>query len=66
MDKVPYNFGRTALHIAGDVGVGVQCEAGLCVAQKAGEGFGVHSSGQGMSCEGMAEIVEADIRQSGL
>ena len=55
-----------ALHITGDMGVGVQCEAGFCVAQNAGEGFGVHPSGQGVCGKGMAEVVEADVGQPGL
>ena len=53
------------LHIAGNMGVGVQREAGFCVAQNTGEGLGVHPSGQGVCGEGVPEIVEADIGQSG-
>ena len=55
-----------ALHITGDMGVGVQREAGFCVAQNAGESFGVHPSGQGVCGKGMPEVVEADVGQTGL
>ena len=36
---------RTSLHIAGDVRVGVQSEAGAVVAQHAGQGLHIHAAG---------------------
>lgn len=35
------------------MGVGIQREGGVGVAQDAGQGFGVHTAGEGMGCEGM-------------
>lgn len=35
------------------MGVGVQREGRIGVAQDAGQGFGVHTAGEGMGCEGM-------------
>ena len=42
------------------MGVGVQREGRIGVSQNAGQRFGVHAAGEGMGCEGMAQIVEAD------
>ena len=52
------------LHIGCDMGVGVQREGGVGVAQDAGQRFGVHTAGEGMGGEGMTQIVEADAGQS--
>ena len=46
------------------MGVGVQREGGVGVAQDAGQRFGVHTAGEGMGGEGMTQIVEADAGQS--
>ena len=46
------------------MGIGVQREAGVGVAQDARQGLGIHAAGQGMGGEGMAEIVEADVWQA--
>ena len=35
------------------MGIGVQCERGFCVAQNAGERFGIHAAGQRVSGEGV-------------
>ena len=35
------------------MGVGIQREGGVGVAQDAGQGFGVHTAGEGVGCEGM-------------
>ena len=45
------------------MGVGVQSEAGLGVAQDAGEGLGIHAAGQGMGGEGVPEVMEPQLRQ---
>lgn len=45
------------------MGIGIQSEAGLRMAQDAGQGLGIHPAGQGMGGEGMAQIVEPKIRQ---
>ena len=47
----------------GDVGVGVQGEAGGEVAQHAGDGLDVHAVLQRQRREGMAQVVEADAGQ---
>ena len=51
------------MHIACSVGVGVHGEAGLCMAQDTGQRFGIHAIGQCVGGEGVAQIVETDIRQ---
>jgi len=35
------------------MGVGVQREGGVGVAQDTGQGFGVHTAGEGVGCEGV-------------
>ena len=35
------------------MGVGIQREGGVGVAQDTGQGFGVHAAGEGVGCEGM-------------
>ena len=35
------------------MGVGVQCEAGIGVAQYAGQRFGIHAAGESVGCEGV-------------
>lgn len=41
------------MHIPGDMGIGVQREGGLSVAQDPGECLGVHPAGEGMGGEGV-------------
>ena len=41
------------------MGIGVQCETGIGVAQNAGQRFGIHSAGKGVGGEGVTQIVEA-------
>ena len=48
------------------MGVGVQGEAGLGVAQNAGEGLGVHPGGQGVGSEGVPQIMEPKAGQFSL
>lgn len=42
------------------MGIGVQREGRIGVAQDAGQGFGVHAAGKGVGGEGMTQIMEAD------
>ena len=49
---------RTSLHIAGDVRVGVQSEAGAVVAQHAGQGLHIHAAGDRHGGECVSEVVE--------
>ena len=46
------------------MGVGVQREGGVGVAQDTGQCLGVHAAGKGMGGEGVAQIVESDTGQS--
>lgn len=52
-----------ALHVRGDMGVGVQGEGCVGVPQDAGQGLGIHAAGQGMGGEGMPQVVETDRRK---
>ena len=52
------------MHIRCDVGVGVQREAGVGMPQNPRQGFGIHAAGDGVGGEGVAQIMEADVRQS--
>ena len=45
------------------MGVGIQREGGVGVAQDTGQGFGVHTAGEGVGCEGVTQIVEANAGQ---
>ena len=45
------------------MGVGVQREGRIGVAQDAGQGFGVHAAGEGVGGEGVTQIMEADAGQ---
>ena len=48
------------------MGVGVQREGRIGVAQDAGQGLGIHAAGEGVGGEGVPQIVEADVRQASL
>ena len=52
------------LHIRRYMGVGIQGEAGIGVAQDAGEGLGIHAAGQGVGGESVPQVVEADLRKA--
>ncbi len=45
------------------MGVGVQREGGVGVAQDAGRRFGIHAAGESVGGEGVPQIVEADAGQ---
>ena len=51
--------------ISGDVGVDVQGKGRLGVAQDAGQRLGVHAAGQGVSGEGVTQVMEPDAGQAG-
>ena len=46
------------------MGVGIQREGGVGVAQDTGQGFGVHTAGESVGGEGMPQIVEPYLWQS--
>ena len=46
------------------MGIGVQSEACGKVTQHAGHGLDVHTILQGNGCEGVAEVVESDLRDA--
>ena len=52
------------LHLPSGVGVGAECESGVIVAEHTADGFDVHAILQCQRCEGMAEIMKADMLQS--
>ncbi len=52
------------LHIAGHMGVGIEGERCLSMAQDSREGLGIHSAGQGVGGKSVPEIVKADAGQS--
>ena len=64
--EIPHGFRRLILHLPGGVGVGTQGEARIVVPQHTGDRFNIHSVLQGQGGEGMPEIVEADVLQSGV
>ena len=57
---VAHSPGGFLLGAGGDVGVGVQSEAGREVAQHAGDSLDVHAVLLRQGCEGMAQVMEAD------
>ena len=52
------------LHLPSGVGVGAECESGIIVAEHTADGFDVHAILQCQRCEGMSEIMKADMLQS--
>ena len=46
------------------MGVGAEGESGIVMAQHAGHGLHIHTVLQGRGGEGVAQIMEADVRQS--
>ena len=45
------------------MGVGIQREGGVGVAQDTGQGFGIYAAGEGVGGEGVTQIMEADAGQ---
>ena len=62
-ENVIYSAGCLALGLGGDVGVGVQGEAGAIVAQHAADCLDVHAVLEGKRGEGMAEIMKPHLGQ---
>lgn len=54
------------MHISGEMGIGIQREGGLGVAQDSGECLGIHPAGEGVSGEGVPQIMKSQSRESGL
>ena len=54
----------TLLHLPRGVGVGAESESGIIVAEHTADGFDVHAILQCQRCEGMSEIMKADMLQS--
>ena len=52
------------LHIAGGVRIGVESEAGFCVAKDTCQCFGIYTGGKGVRCEGVPDIMKSDVGQS--
>ena len=52
------------LHVRHHMGVGVQGETGVGVAQDAGQGLGIHAAGEGVGGKSVPQIVESNRRQS--
>ena len=65
IENIPHRFGGFFLGGGGDVGVGVQGEAGGEVTQHAAERLDVHTVLECDGCKGMAEVVESDFRDAG-
>lgn len=69
-----YNLSQDAAHSLGGlvllllrgVGVGAQGEPGIVVPRHGGHGFDVHAVLEGCGGEGVTEIMEADMLQSGV
>ncbi len=59
--KAPHLLGSILLHIAGHMGVGVQCEARAVVAQDAGHRLGVYTVLNRQGGEGMPQAVQSDV-----
>ena len=62
--EITHLFGCAFLHLPCDVGVGAECEARIIVAEHTADGFDVHAILQCQRCEGMSEIMKADMLQS--
>ena len=61
--KIPHGFCSLILHLPGGVGVGSERESGIIVAQHTGDRFHVHSVLKRQGCEGVSEVVEANMLQ---
>ena len=49
------------LHLPSGVGIGAECESGIIVAEHTADSFDVHAILQCQRCEGMSEIMKADM-----
>ena len=66
LHEVSHGLGRFVLLLPGGVGVGAQGEPGIVVPRHGGHGFDVHAVLEGCGGEGVTEIMEADMLQSGV
>ena len=64
--KISHGLRRLILHLPGGVGVGSERESGIVVSQHAADGFYVYAVLKCQSCEGVSEVVEADMFQLGI
>lgn len=62
--EAAHDLAGPLLHIASHMGISIQGERRLSVAQDSREGLGIHSTGQGVSGKSVPEIVKADAGQS--
>ena len=65
LHEAPHRFSSLVLHLAGGVGVGAEGEAGIVVAQHGGDGFDIDAILEGCRGERVAEVVEAEVFNSG-
>ncbi len=61
--EAAHDLAGPLLHIAGHMGIGIEGERRLSMAQDFREGLGIHSAGQSVGGEGMTEIMKADAGQ---
>ena len=54
--EATHDFTGPLLHIAGHMGISIQGERSLGMAQDSRQGLGIHSAGQGVGGESMTEI----------
>ena len=66
LQKAAHNGSGFVLFLPGSVGVGAQGETGVEVAQHGGHCFHIHTVLQGRGSEGVTEIVESEVFQSGI
>mgnify|MGYP001852325946 CR=1 FL=1 len=66
LHEAAHGGGRLVLLLASGVGVGPQGEAGVEVAQHRGDSLYIHAVLQGHGSEGMPQIVESKVFQSGI
>ena len=63
---VAHGLGGFVLLLTGGVGISAQSEPGVIVPQHGGHGFHVHAVLEGCGGEGVTEIMEPDMLQSGV
>ena len=61
--KAAHDLAGPLLHIAGHMGVGIEGERRLSMAQDSRQGLGIHSVGQRVGGESVPEIMESKARQ---
>ena len=66
LQQVPHLGRRLFLHLVRSMGVGGEGKSGAAVSQHTGYGFHIDSVLQGEGCEGVSEVVEADVLQPGI